>query len=262
MGAMVTEDAEMAELLNAFLASVFTAQASPQVSQTVEVTDKVWMMEDFSLVEAVQVKEQLSKLDIWKSMDHGGMHPRVLRDLTEVIAGPLSIIFERSWRTGEVPKDWRKANVTSVFKKGKKEDSGNYRPFRLTSIPGKVMEQLLLGVISKHMEEKKAIRSSQHRLTNGKSCLTNLIAFYNDMTGWIDEGRSVDVVYLDFSKAVDTISYSIFIGRLRKHGLDEWTVGWIENWLKDRAQKVMISGTESSWRSITSGVPQWGQHWV
>jgi len=85
--------------------------------------------------------------------------------------------FERSWRTGEVPEDWRKANVTPVFKKSKKEDPGNYRPVSLTSIPGKIMEQLILEVIMKQVEEKKVIRSSQHGFTKGKSCLTNLIAF-------------------------------------------------------------------------------------
>jgi len=111
----------------------------------------------------------------------------VLRDLADVIAEPFSIIFERSWRTGEVLEDWRKASVTPVFKKGKKEDPGNYRPVSLTSIPGKVMEQLILEVINKQVEEKKVIRSSEHGFTKGKSCLTNLIAFYNDMTGWIDE---------------------------------------------------------------------------
>ncbi|PKU44707.1 rna-directed dna polymerase from mobile element jockey- hypothetical protein [Limosa lapponica baueri] len=105
------------------------------------------------------------------------------------------------------------------------------------------MEWLLLGIISKHVEEKKATRSSQHEFIKGKSCLTNLIAFYNDVTGWIDEGRVMDVVYLDFSKAFDTVSHSILIGKLRKRGLDEWTVKWIENWLKDRAQRVVISGT-------------------
>ncbi|GAB0208757.1 mitochondrial enolase superfamily member 1 [Grus japonensis] len=76
------------------------------------------------------------------------------------------------------------------------------------------------------------------------------------MTGWVGEGRAVDVVYLDFSKAFDTVSYNILIGKLRKCGLDEWTVRWIENWLNGRAQRVVISSAESSWRPVSSGVPQ------
>ncbi|PKU31850.1 rna-directed dna polymerase from mobile element jockey- hypothetical protein [Limosa lapponica baueri] len=123
-------------------------------------------------------EDQLSKLDIHKSMGPDGMHPGVLRELAEVVAGPLSIIFERPWRTGEVPEDWRKANVIPVFKQGK-EDLGNYRPVSPTSIPGKRMERLILGIMSKHMEENKAIRSSQHGFTKGKSCL---IASYDGMT--------------------------------------------------------------------------------
>ncbi|GAB0203795.1 mitochondrial enolase superfamily member 1 [Grus japonensis] len=189
-------------------------------------------------------------------MGPDGMHPRVLSELAAVIARPLSIIFERSWRTGEVPEDWRKANVTLVFKKGKEEDPGNYRPVSLTSIPGKVMEQLILGVINKHVEEEKVIGSGQHGFTKGKSCLTNLIAFYDGMTGWVDEGRAVDVVYLDFSKAFDTVSHNILIGKLRKCGLIEWTVRWVENWLNGRAQRVVISSAESSWRPVASDVPQ------
>ncbi|GAB0181772.1 mitochondrial enolase superfamily member 1 [Grus japonensis] len=84
-----------------------------------------------------------------------------------------------------------------------------------------MVEQLILGVINKHVEEKKVIGSGQHGFTKGKSCLTNLIAFYNGMTCWVDEGRAVGVVYLDFSKAFDTISHNILISKLRKCGLDE-----------------------------------------
>jgi len=79
--------------------------------------------------------------------------------------------------------------------------------------------------------------------------------FYDAMTGWADERRAVDVVYLDFSKAFDTVSHNVLLGKLRNCGLDEWTVTWIENWLNGRAQRVVISNAESSWRPVTSGVP-------
>ena len=73
-------------------------------------------------------------------------------------------------------------------------------------------------------------------------------------TSWVDEGRAVDVVYLDFSKAFDTVSHDILLGKLGKCGLDEWSVKWIENWLNGRTQRAVVSGAESSWRPVTSGV--------
>ncbi|KGL75218.1 hypothetical protein N309_13708, partial [Tinamus guttatus] len=109
------------------------------------------------LVEEDWVRDYLGKLDTHKSMGPDGMHPRVLRELAGVIAEPFSIIFERSWRPGEVPEDWKKAKVTPVFKKGKREEPGNYRPVSLTSIPGKVMEQRILKTISRYVKEKKVI---------------------------------------------------------------------------------------------------------
>ncbi|PKU44058.1 rna-directed dna polymerase from mobile element hypothetical protein [Limosa lapponica baueri] len=176
MGALVVEDTEKAKLLNAFFALVFTAKAAPHESQTLEARGKVLREEDFPSVEEDRVRDHLAKLDIRKSMGPGGMHPRVLRELADVIAGPLSIIFERSWRTGEGPEDWKKANITPIFKKGKKEDPGNYRPTSLTSVPGKIMERLVLDVISKHVEEQEVIGSCQDGFTK---VLFNI--FINDL---------------------------------------------------------------------------------
>ena len=123
------------------------------------------------------------------------------------------------------------------------------------SIQSSKRARRMIEVIIKQVEEKKVIRSSQHEFTKGKSCLTNLTSLYDAVTGWVDEGRVVDVVCLDFSKAFDTVSHNIVLGKLRKCGLDEWTVRWTENWLNGRTQRVVISGKGSSWRPVSIGVP-------
>ena len=76
------------------------------------------------------------------------------------------------------------------------------------------------------------------------------------MPGWADDGRAGQVVSLDLSKALDTVSHHILTGKLRKCGLEEQTVRWLENWVSGRAQRVVMSSTKSRWRPVASGVCQ------
>ncbi|KAK4832479.1 LOW QUALITY PROTEIN: hypothetical protein QYF61_023526 [Mycteria americana] len=188
----------------------------PLGTQPPELEDGDREQNEAPIIQREMVRDPLHHLDTHKSMGPDGIHPRVLRELAEVLIKALPILYQQSWLNGEVTVDWRLANVMPIYKKGWKEDPGNYRTVSLTSmltgyVMEKVMEQIILSAITWHVQDNQVIRPSQHGFRKGRSCLTNLISFYDKVTCLVDKGKAVDVAYLDFSKAFGTISHSILL---------------------------------------------------
>ena len=138
-------------------------------------------------------------------------------------------MFENSWCSGVVPKDWKKANVAPIFKNGRKVDPANYWPISLTSILGKLLEKFIKEAILNGLAEANILRDSQHRFVVGRSCLTNLISFYDQVTYHLDKGEEIDVIYPDFKKAFHLVSHDHLLAKLANCGLGYTKIRWLGN---------------------------------
>ena len=207
-------------------------------------------------ITADKVQKKLEKLKPNSAPGPDKLWLRVLYKLSAVISLPLSLVYTKCLEEETVPPDWKCANVTPIFKKGSKSMPGNYRPVSLTCVLCKVMESLLRDGIVEHLERHSLLRRSQHGFMAGKSTLTNLLEYLEDLTRLIDQGHSVDIVYLDFAKAFDKVPHRRLLRKCEGLGINGNVLGWIREWLKDRRQRVVLNGKASDWRDVTSGVPQ------
>jgi len=112
-----------------------------------------------------------------------------------VIAEPLSLILHVSYDTGNLPMDWKTASISPLFKKGAKSDPGNYRPVSRTSVVCKIMESIIKDSLLSSAKDK--ISCYQHGFMKGRSCLTNILEALEAWTKALDNGYSIDVIYLD-----------------------------------------------------------------
>ena len=257
---VVVEPREQARILNEYYASVFTRTDGevPEVRQRgggVEGGGGGGVLEEILVTENC-VGEAIDGLKEDSAAGPDEIPPRVIKELKHQLITPITIIFQKSIKESRIPDDWRLANVTPIFKKGKKSEPGNYRPVSLTNVIGKMMERIVKKHLVNHIERNNLLSNSQHGFRTGRSVQTNLIEFFDVTTKWWDEGKSFDVLYLDFSKAFDKVCHARLVVKLQEFGVTGEVLEWLKDWLRGRKQRVRVEGEFSDWVDVISSVVQ------
>jgi hypothetical protein len=256
-GCLVTDNKHMATLLNEYFGSVFTKETAPIKQPETESDAGI----DSSVLLNVELSpeivfKKLIKLKPNKAPGTDSISPRILIENASELSLPIYLLIQQSLICGSVPYDWKKANITAIFKKGLKESPSNYRPISLTAHVCKIAETIIRDSIVEHLDRSNLILKTQHGFVKRRSCLTNLLEFLDYVTNYVDRGCAVDVVYLDFQKAFDKVPHGRLLLKIRQLGIGGEICDWIEDWLRNRRQRVVLGGACSDWIDVSSGVPQ------
>ena len=177
----------------------------------------------------------------------------MLKEAVEEIAPFLQFIFNQLLTTGQVPGDWKCANVSPVFKKDSKKEACNYRPVSFTSVPCKIMEHIIFHHIMGHLNAHHVLVNYQRGFRRGHSCESQLVAIVEHLARNLDHCKQTDVLLLDFSKAFDTVPHKRLLKKLDHYGIRGQLIKWIESWLCGRTQTVVINLTWNEHISAITG---------
>ena len=190
------------------------------------------------------MRKILLQLKVDKSPGPDNIHPYFLKETANELAIPLNIIFNKSLESSEIPDEWKKGKITALFKKGSKKVASNYRPVSLTSIVYKCLEKIVRERIISFMKNEKLFSNRQYGFISGRSTQLQLLEVLDKWTEALDKGHSIDCVYMDYAKAFDTVPHRRLLYKLSRYGINPKAVSWIENFLGNRTQQVIVQGEE------------------
>ena len=251
---LTKSDLEKANAFAKFFSSVFVIEPDLSESTHAETNHNTKELK-ISITEEI-VLNKLKQLNVNKSPGPDQIHPRIVKELADVLAHPLYLIFRSSLKNGKVPLDWKTANITAIFKKGDKQLAENYRPVSLTSIVCKILESIIRNDMIAYLKENKILSNKQFGFLSGRSTTLQLLQVMDAWVNIVDNGGVVDAIYCDFRKAFDTVPHKRLILALKKIGIKDPLLSWLIDYLNHRKQRVRVNGIMSDIFDVTSGVPQ------
>ena len=243
---------DIANMFNSFFQSVFNKRDINNKCPDVEKC-KLPSLGNFQIT-IEEVHTILKSLDKNKSSGPAEIPPIVLSQCANSLAPSLCALINKSLELGQFPENWRSANICPIYKSGDKSDITNYRPISLLSVASKVAERCIFNRIYPLLHDQ--IYTLQHGFMKGRSTVTQLLQVLHDILKSVIKGEQVDMVYLDREKAFDKVPHDLLIEKLQSFGIYGNLLKWLNSYLTNRQQRVVLEGKSSSWLEVTSGVPQ------
>ena len=217
-GTCTKTNQEAADVLADAFGSVFVQEPQGPLQKECYTSDTPHTIDDIE-ISLSDVKDELERINISKSQGPDNVHPKLLKSLSlnDGFVSAVTDLFATCASTGKIPLAWKEAIVISLYKKGNKKDPLNYRPVSLTCIICKVYEKLIRKHLLKHIEQK--IHPCQHGFVEKKSCLSNLLESVDAMLDLLEEGFPVDIFYMDFAKAFDSVPHYRLLTKLENMGI-------------------------------------------
>ena len=245
---------DKAERLNKYFANISKIENPPPLPEINQNTN-------FSL-SAIQVSEQDVKDQhfILNSNKPGGpdeIMPKLIKLTDTSLIRPLTMLFNKSLSLGQVPAQWKMANISAIFKgKGSEQDPTNYRSISITSCLGKVMEKIIFKYLYNYLEQHNILTKHQSGFRPKDYTVNQLLEIYHVIIENLDKSKDIKFVFCDISKAFDKVWHEGLIYKLSKYGIDGSLINWFKSYLSDRKQRVVNEGYKSQWEHTSAGVPQ------
>ena len=251
-GRFISDPTDMANVFAAAFASVYSrvTPANPLPHQRFDGAIGEPIISNETLLSAVNQMESFS------AMGPDAIHPYFLKACIGQLLLPLRIIYQKSFSSGQLPKVWKNSLVAPIFKKGSRSDPLMYRPVSLTSVVCKTFERVVVKCIYEYVLENDLLSNDQFGFRPGRSTEDQLLLTYNDITLALDNGKVVDLILFDFTKAFDVVNHSILLDKLIALGITGKVLLWVRDFLTGREMNVLVEGRKSVTKQVASGVPQ------
>ena len=216
---MVMDENEKSDIFGRFFSSVFVKE--PEWTWILDHEEKSRIIKELELTITKEIiTKKLHDLNINKSPGTDNLHPKIFKELAQVIVEPLFIILNLSIQLNKTPAAWKSASITPIYKnKGDKDITENYRPVILTSIACKIMESIVRDAMLDYLKSNGIPTNKQFGFLSGRSTVLQLLMVMDKWTKILDKGGVIDVIYCDFQNAFDTVPHKRLIELPAHYGL-------------------------------------------